>query len=115
MGETKVGKIARLVIVIAIGISLLFGTLGCAKEITEPVETPVPVTTPESAQPPDPSQQPGLVQQDDRPHEQSPHQDEGYTIEQAVSDRAQENTIAFDALAFLQEILAPIRFSLLEK
>ena len=82
------GKIVRLVIVIAIGVSLLFGTLGCAKEITEPVEAPAPVTTPEPSQ------------QDDRPPEQSPHQGEGYTIEQAVSDRAQENTIAFDALAF---------------
>jgi hypothetical protein len=28
-------------------------------------------------------------------------QDPGYTIEQAISDRAQENTIAFDALGFL--------------
>lgn len=45
------GKIARLVIVIAIGISLLFGTLGCSEEITEPpasVTPPKAVETPES-------------------------------------------------------------------
>ena len=35
--KTKVGKIVRLLLVIAMGISLLFGTLGCANEITEPV------------------------------------------------------------------------------
>ena len=40
-------KIARLLLVVAIGISLLFGTFGCAEEITEPAETPTPVTTPE--------------------------------------------------------------------
>ena len=48
------GKIARLLLVIALGISLLFGTVGCAKEITEPVETPTPVTTPEPVETPPP-------------------------------------------------------------
>jgi hypothetical protein len=47
--KIKVGKIAGLLLVIAIGISLLFGTLGCAKEITEPMETPTPTTTPAPA------------------------------------------------------------------
>ncbi|MFC1935042.1 DUF1566 domain-containing protein [Chloroflexota bacterium] len=38
-------KITTPLIVIVIGISLLLGTFGCAKEITEPVETTAPVTT----------------------------------------------------------------------
>ena len=42
-------KIVMSLIIVAISISLLFGTLGCAKEITEPVETPAPVTTLEPA------------------------------------------------------------------
>jgi hypothetical protein len=49
--KTTMGKIARLVIIIAIGISLLFGTLGCSEEITEPpasVTPPKAVETPES-------------------------------------------------------------------
>jgi hypothetical protein len=62
-------KIVRLAIIIAIGILLLFGTLGCAEHITEPaeipasvttpelVETPTPVTTPGPSQPPEPSRQ----------------------------------------------------------
>ena len=39
-------KIARLLLVIALGISLLLGTLGCAKEITELIETPAPTSAP---------------------------------------------------------------------
>jgi len=53
-----VGKIARLLLVIVIGISLLFGTLGCTKEITEPVETPASVTTPKQAETPTPTPTP---------------------------------------------------------
>ena len=41
------GKIARLLLVIAIGTLLLPGTLGCSAERTEPVETQTPLTTPE--------------------------------------------------------------------
>ena len=56
------GKIARLVIVIAIGISLLFGTLGCSEEITEPpvsVTPPKAVETPESVTTLEPEPAPG--------------------------------------------------------
>jgi hypothetical protein len=35
---------------LAIGTSSIFGTLGCAEEITEPVEAPALVTTPEPAE-----------------------------------------------------------------
>lgn len=38
-------KIVRSLIIVVLSISLLFGTLSCAKEITEPEETPTPATT----------------------------------------------------------------------
>ena len=56
--KTRVGKIAGLLLLIAIGISLLFGTFGCAQEITGLVETPASVATPEPAETPAPTPTP---------------------------------------------------------
>lgn len=38
-------KVVRSLIIVVLSISLLFGAISCAKEITEPEETPAPLTT----------------------------------------------------------------------
>jgi len=43
----------------------------------------------------------GERRRDERPRERRPREGGGYSIEQAISDRAQLTTIAFDGLAFL--------------
>ena len=47
---------------------------------------------------------------DDRPGERRPRKGGGYSIEQAISDRAQLTTIAFDGLAFLTGNLGSYTF-----